>query len=339
MATPLPSLFFSHEFPLTAAPTNCHKRIEPAGVITPCWLPSAESFKPNTFNSATNIMATQSISPVFSLTELAAAQQSHEIFAHSLGDDADTLSRLRLIYARKRTELASVMELFDETSPDLVLRAADGRQVVLRLPAANTNEVIGLVHVALSAGLRELEIQIIEHLRQVAEAAELQRQNPKGWTSQTHVFGPAILALCAPNDPALAALASSEWCRRTQAAEDHEEALQRQHGNEHAYGREILWHPLFPADYVELVSKLPLPELSEVHHNMDDWANQGKALDQYDYQYLADTLHEALASQPTELAALRLRRALACIEQATALLLPTSWPAATPDRPTLATAV
>ena len=284
-------------------------------------------------------MATQSISPTLSLTELAAAQQRHTISAHALGDDADTLSRLRLIYARKRTELATVMELFDETTPDLVLRAADGRQVVLRLPGADASEVIGLVHVALSAGLRDLEAQIIEHLRQVAEEAELRRQNPEEWTlGQTEVLGPFILALCAPSDPALATLASHEWDRRTRAAEAHEEELHQQYQNENTYGREILWHPLFPEEYVACVSKLPLAEVAVMQTGLASWCNQDRPLDRYDYAYLTDVLREALASQPTELAALRLRRALACVEQASALLLPSSWPAATPDQPTLATA-
>ena len=283
-------------------------------------------------------MATQPIPPTFSLAELAGAQQKHEIFAHALGADNERLHRLRTIYARKRTELAAVMELYEETTPDLVLRAADGRQVIVRLPVAETNEVVGLIHIALSAGLRSLESEIVDHLRQAEQETQLRQQELEVWDTAGLKLRAPILALCAPHDPAVSGPTDSMWARRTEAAEAREEALQREHGNEFPYGQEILWHPLFPAEYVAAVSRVPLTEVSEVQENLADWANQGHALDYYDYQYLADTLRDALANEPTELAALRLRRALTWVEQASALLMPAPWPAATPDRPTLATA-
>ena len=283
-------------------------------------------------------MATQSIPPALSLTELANAQKNSHIFACDLGEEAEKLQRLQNIYARKRAELAAVRDLFTETTPDLVLRTADGRQIAVRLPDDDGGQVFQIVHEVLSEGLRSLEQEIVNHLIMVENEAVLRKQSLAKWNSPADTLRAPILALCAPNDPAIAALASREWDRRTTAAEAQEEEMQKQYQNEHTYGREILWHPLFPEEYVACVSKLPLAEVTVMQGNLASWCNQDRPLDRYDYAYLADVLREALASQPIELTALRLRRALAYIEQASALLLPTSWPAAMPSQPTLATA-
>lgn len=117
------------------------------------------------------------------------------------------------------------------------------------------------------------------------------------------------------------ALPLAEYERRTDAAETREEQLQTQYNNKGAYGREILWHPAFSAEYVAIVSGMPLTEVACWHYHLDTWCLDKQPLDLLDYCFLADSLREGLANNPTPLAALRLGRALAWVEQAGTVLL------------------
>lgn len=274
-------------------------------------------------------LPTTTITPAL-LAEIATIQATRTLDAHGRGFAERQLASLQHLYARRRAQLDSLSSIFDEGAPELTLR---GETQHLTLRGELVGDTCAALREAFSSVLNQLELDIVRAHQDVAawkaEVAELAATQPD--------YAPLVLALCEPGAPALG-LTGSEWHHRTDAAEAYEEALQHEHGHEHTYGREILWHPLFPAEYVTCVSKMPLMEVSEFHVGLPGWCNQGRALDGHDYYYLADCLREALASQPTELAALRLRRALAWVEQALALLRPTSWPAATPDRPTLATA-
>jgi hypothetical protein len=119
------------------------------------------------------------------------------------------------------------------------------------------------------------------------------------------------------------ALPVAEYHRRLDAAEQQAEDKCTQYGKpEGQYGREIMWHRFFPAECVAMLSDMPLyevgPWLLDCHA---DSHNDGNALDFIDYCYLADVLREGLANNPTPLAALRLNRALAWVEQAGTVLL------------------
>jgi hypothetical protein len=119
------------------------------------------------------------------------------------------------------------------------------------------------------------------------------------------------------------ALPVLELHRRYDVAEAEEEGKRTQYERpDGQYGREIMWHPSFPAECVAMLSNMPLheigPWLLDCHA---DSHNEGKPLDLTDYCYLADVLREGLASDPTPLAALRLNRALAWVEQAGTVLL------------------
>lgn len=276
-------------------------------------------------------LPTPTITPAL-LAEIATIQATRPLDAYGRGFADRHLASLQHLYARRRTQLDLLNSIFDEGVPELTLRG-ETQQLTLR------GELVGntcaTLREAFSNVLNQLELAIV-HAHQ--DAADYQAEVAEVAASQPD-YVPLMLALCEPSAPVLPGLMGSEWERRTDAAEARENALQQEYGNEHAYGREILWHLLFPAEYVALVSEMPLAEVASYHTlRLAEWCNQGRALDGHDYQYLTDVLREALASQPTELAALRLRRALAWVEQATALLRPTSWPTATPDRPTLATA-
>ena len=118
------------------------------------------------------------------------------------------------------------------------------------------------------------------------------------------------------------ALPDAEYNRRTDIAEEREEMLQVRYNRATGrYGLEIMWRPAFSAEYVAVVSKLPLHEISAWQHGLASWANGEEPLDLIDYCYLADVLREGLADNPTQLAALRLERALAWVEQAGTTLL------------------
>jgi hypothetical protein len=121
------------------------------------------------------------------------------------------------------------------------------------------------------------------------------------------------------------ALPVAEYHRRLDEAEQKEDEKRIQHNQpDGGYGREIMWHHAFPAECVAMLSNMPLyevgPWLLDCHA---DSHNDGKPLDLIDYCYLADVLREGLASNPTPLAALRLNRALAWVEQAGTKILVT----------------
>ena len=121
------------------------------------------------------------------------------------------------------------------------------------------------------------------------------------------------------------ALPVMELHRRNDVAEQQEEDKRTQYSQpDGQYGREIMWHPSFPAECVAIFSNMPLhevgPWLLDCHA---DCHNDGEPLDFTDYCYLADVLREGLANNPTPLAALRLSRALAWVEQAGTKLLAT----------------
>lgn len=119
------------------------------------------------------------------------------------------------------------------------------------------------------------------------------------------------------------ALPVAELHRRYDVAEAQEEDKRKQYDRpDGLYGREIMWHPSFPAECVAMLSNMPLHEVGPWMQDCHaDSHNEGKPLDFTDYCYLADVLREGLAGNPTPLAALRLARALAWVEQAGSALL------------------
>jgi hypothetical protein len=130
-----------------------------------------------------------------------------------------------------------------------------------------------------------------------------------------HAAVPAISCLLLPK---------AQYFSRLDAAEEREENLQVRYNRETGrYGLEIMWHPTFSAEYVAVMSKMPLHEISTWQEGLAGWANGEQELDLIDYCYLADVLREGLADNPTPLAALRLERALTWIEQAGTKLLAT----------------
>lgn len=138
-------------------------------------------------------------------------------------------------------------------------------------------------------------------------------------------FAPEPVVSCA-------ALSSAEYFQRTDAAERQALALGAQHNiAEAGHGREIIWHRDFPAELIATVSRMPLHEITQwlrvgewgrVGEQQDADNDRAALLDFTDYGYLADVLREGLANNPTQLAALRLARALAWAEQEGAALLP-----------------
>lgn len=119
------------------------------------------------------------------------------------------------------------------------------------------------------------------------------------------------------------ALPVEELHRRYDVAEAQEEDKCTQYNQpDGQYGREIMWHPSFPAECVAMLSNMPLHEIGPWMQDCHaDSHNEGKPLDFTDYCYLADVLREGLASNPTPLAALRLARALAWVEHEGTTLL------------------
>jgi hypothetical protein len=142
------------------------------------------------------------------LAELVAAQQESNIFAFSHDTEARHVARLRAIYAKKRTELDALDTLFEETTPDFVLRRADGSELVLRLPREETREACEELRQALVTGLRKLEEEIVHFL--LLAQKDLERVERKA--NHKPDLAPAILALCQPTAlcPELPGSASSE---------------------------------------------------------------------------------------------------------------------------------
>lgn len=124
-----------------------------------------------------------------SLTELAAAQLDRRIFAFTLGSQPRQITRLRAIHARRVSEVEAVLDLIADTTPDLILRTADGRELVLRLDSDEMRCLCCTLHEKLTNGVREVEEQIVEELLE----AERHRNEPDPTDPR-----PAILALCQP---------------------------------------------------------------------------------------------------------------------------------------------
>lgn len=123
-------------------------------------------------------------------------------------------------------------------------------------------------------------------------------------------------------------ISSAEFWRRVDAAEDVEEQLEKESARRSkCFGYDILWHPDFATGCVRSVSCMGLYEIEPfLGGNLTQTLNVGRPLDRADYLYLADCLREGLADNPTPLAALRLARALAWVEQAADALLPSAQP-------------
>lgn len=123
-------------------------------------------------------------------------------------------------------------------------------------------------------------------------------------------------------------ISSAEYWRRTDTAEDMAEHKQQNGGRlDGAYGCDILWHPDFPVGCVRSISVMALHEIEAfLSGDLSQTLNVSRPLDRADYLYLADCLREGLVDNPTPLAALRLARALAWVEQAAEALLPTAQP-------------
>jgi hypothetical protein len=125
--------------------------------------------------------------PLFSLAEVAAAQQANFIFAHALGEEAQQVTRMRGAYARKRTELETLRTLMSEAAPDLVVRAADGRELVLRLPSDEVIHICCLLSEKLTQGLRTIEQQIVSQLLEIERDAAYDNQQD---ASDTKLMAP-----------------------------------------------------------------------------------------------------------------------------------------------------
>jgi hypothetical protein len=127
------------------------------------------------------------------LTELAAAQKGSFVCAFNEGEEQRILARLRATYATKLAEREAFLRFFDECAPDIVLRAADGREMALRLPEMPRGDVYRDILEGMNAPLRNLEHQIISELRsQEAEAAYVASLP----ATPDPGYGLTILALC-----------------------------------------------------------------------------------------------------------------------------------------------
>jgi hypothetical protein len=131
------------------------------------------------------------------LAELAAAQQENTIYAFSLGQEVRQVTRLRAIHTKKLAELEALDALFEETKPDFVLRSADGSEIVLRLPLAETCDAYDVLRQALETGLRKLKEGIVHFLLLEQQDAELAERK----VSHEPDLRPAILALCQLTSP------------------------------------------------------------------------------------------------------------------------------------------
>lgn len=133
----------------------------------------------------------------------------------------------------------------------------------------------------------------------------------------------------------------AEYWRRTDAAEDLAEQREQESTRlSKCFGSEILWHPDFTAGFVRSISCMGLHEVEAfLSNDLANGLNGGRPLDHADYRYLFDCLREGLADNPTPLAALRLARALAWVEQAADAPLPNAQPHLTASQPEAAPAL
>lgn len=148
----------------------------------------------------------------------------------------------------------------------------------------------------------------------------------------TSAAASALDALAAGHELSCLHLPLAEHERRVELAEELEEQIQLRAGRPNGkYGREIMWHPLFAAEFTAAVSGMQLPLIAAyLGHGLARDMNQGRALNLADYAYLADCLREGQADNPAPLPALRLARALAWVEQAGTTLLATQAAQLTP---------
>lgn len=172
------------------------------------------------------------------------------------------------------------------------------------------------------------------HLQQAQAAALSQQQSTaaadasRALLLETVRAGSVLPAVAAPALSCLR-LPTAEYHRRVSQAEAQEAQQQQKYGHPDAqYGREIMWHPSFAAEFVTAMGHLPL---QEVCMWLDGYLaaayNGGAALDLIDYGYLADVLRDSLASNPAPLAALRLSRTLAWVNMEGERLLAAPIPA------------
>ena len=189
-------------------------------------------------------------------------------------------------------------------------------------------------------GLRAYQVKRYKRARRLL--AQLRAYHGQRVAAEAEQAAVLMLAEASATAAALATLAAGcqvsclhlpaeEYLRRVDLAEEAEERMQAHYDRPTAaYGREIMWHPVFATELIGSVSRMPLPEVAINLGNLADDMNQGNDLDLADYCYLADCLREGLADNPTPLAALRLTRALTWVEQAGAALL-TTEPTALPS--------
>ena len=128
------------------------------------------------------------------LAELAAHQQSHHTYAFSFGEEDRRLARLRAVHAKKTAELNAYGDLYEETTPDLILRTADGRELILRLHTDDARSLCCTVRELLENEIRLVEEKIIDYLLEEQAEAEVEAKKPRLDAD----IRPAILALCQP---------------------------------------------------------------------------------------------------------------------------------------------
>jgi hypothetical protein len=129
------------------------------------------------------------------LAELVALQQAHPLFAFTWGEEDRIISRLQAIYAKKLTQLSTYEDLITETSPDLILRAADGREILLRLPSDEAHGLYGAIRQVLENELRKMEERILRGTLEL-EANEFAKPDSatasppaEPGAGRTHAFG------------------------------------------------------------------------------------------------------------------------------------------------------
>ncbi len=152
--------------------------------------------------------------PAFPLAEIAAAQASRNIFAFDRGADQRQLLRLQEVYATKLVQFEAFYRFFEETTPDIVLRGPQGREVVLRVPQQVVNEVYSTLRDHQDELLRSLEQQIIARHLSLEEEVELAAKHPR--TEPDYV--PAIMSLCQPAAPLAVRLTPEQSTAHVQAA-------------------------------------------------------------------------------------------------------------------------
>lgn len=128
----------------------------------------------------------------YTLAEIADAQATTSIFAFDCNFSQRLIARLQAVYAAKAAQLEAFHYLLEEGIPDIVLRAANGREVVLRL--SEMGDVYAALRDAQDKGLRKLEEEIVSAHLTFEQDAQTDVQRPR----KTPDFRPAILALCAP---------------------------------------------------------------------------------------------------------------------------------------------